>query len=351
MLTRPICLPSRFIRDVDFRPSQRAGLASNCNVKSAAKFVCLTAEIMVGGFMLTGIAAAQTSSAAASSAMISAESETGVKAVEPVKTNSEGGAAIVADPASLLPDLPPVPHANATLIGGTIERLDRVRDKLTVRVFGGNRFEAFFDPRTKIYNGKNPAAVTDLHQGERVYLETILDGDLIFARTIRVNTAPATGQSQGTILRIKPDGSEMSIRDAISPNPIRVRLDSATRVVQQDRPTPSSTLIPGSLVAVTFNSGSSGDVAREIRILALPGSEYTFAGPVTYLDLRSGLLVIDSTTDHKTYEIYLDSSAPLQDNLRVGAVVNVVAEFKGSRYAAQTVTVTSEGEASSQSPH
>src|SRR5579864_8011655 len=37
------------------------------------------------------------------------------------------------DPASLLPDLPPLPKAKASLIGGTIGRLDRVRDQITVQ--------------------------------------------------------------------------------------------------------------------------------------------------------------------------------------------------------------------------
>ena len=59
----------------------------------------------------------------------------------------------MADPASLLPDLPPVPRAKATLIGGTVERLDRVRERVTVRVFGGGRMSVLYDPRTRVYLG------------------------------------------------------------------------------------------------------------------------------------------------------------------------------------------------------
>src|SRR5260370_29398898 len=41
------------------------------------------------------------------------------------------------DPLSLVPDLPKLPPAKASLIGGNIGKLDRVRDQITVQVFGG----------------------------------------------------------------------------------------------------------------------------------------------------------------------------------------------------------------------
>src|SRR5207245_8310679 len=62
--------------------------------------------------------------------------------------SSAGDADITLDAASLLPDLPPVPAGKATLVGGTIERLDRVQDRLTVHVFGGEKMKILFDTRT-----------------------------------------------------------------------------------------------------------------------------------------------------------------------------------------------------------
>jgi len=63
---------------------------------------------------------------------------------------------------------------------------------------------------------------------------------------------------------------------------------------------------------------------------------------VINLDLRTGLLVLTSSTDRKTYEIYLEQSAgTVDDNLRQGAQVSVVARFDGDRYVARSVTVSS----------
>ena len=43
------------------------------------------------------------------------------------------------------------------------------------------------------------------------------------------------------------------------------------------------------------------------------------------------------------YEIYLDPSAPPDDDLHPGAMVTVVTDFQGSRYVARTLTIDSQG--------
>ncbi len=250
----------------------------------------------------------------------------------------------VVDPASLLPDLPPVPRAKATLIGGTVERLDRLRDQLTLRVYGGGRMNVWFDPRTRVYRGGAEATIADLREGDRVYFDTILDGSTVFARTIRIKTTPALGESEGIVLKYRSDRGELTMRDAISPAPVHVRLNSSTQFLQGDRAVPASTLVDGSLVGVKFNSEGNGhDVAREISILALPGTPYTFVGEVVHVDLRTNLLVIKSSTDRKTYEVYLDPSVVTDERLHAGAVVTVVANFESSRYLARNLTIDSQG--------
>src|SRR6202162_3992782 len=101
-----------------------------------------------------------------------------------------------ATPALPLPDPPTLPRAKATLIGGTVERLDRVRDQVTVRVFGGGRMNILFDPRTRVYQGRAQGTPADPRVGERVYLDTILDGDTVFAGRIRLQHVQAVGESQ-----------------------------------------------------------------------------------------------------------------------------------------------------------
>jgi len=137
---------------------------------------------------------------------------------------------------------------------------------------------------------------------------------------------------------------ELTIRDSISPEAVRVRLNSSTKFFQGNRAVSANVLTSGSLVAIKFSSEGNGrEIAREISILALPGTRYTFAGQIVHIDLRTGLLVINSSTDHKTYEVYLDPSVTPDDNLHPGAVVTVVANFENSRYVARNLTIDSQG--------
>ena len=257
---------------------------------------------------------------------------------EPAISEIDSGISI--DPASLLPDLPAVPRKNATLVGGTLEKLDRVRDRLTVRVFGGGRTTALIDPRTRVFRGTKQVTIADLREGQRIYLDTILDGSTIFAKNIRLDAAAALGESRGVIVKYRVDQGELSIQDGIAPFPVKVRLSSSTQFVQGDRTVPASLLVPGSLVDVTFTSEGNGhDTAQKVSILALPGTRYVFSGQVVHIDMRTGLLVLNSSTDHKTYEIYLDPSFPPDDNLQPGSTVTAVTSFQGSRYVARDLTV------------
>ena len=250
------------------------------------------------------------------------------------------------DPASLLPDLPALPHANATLIGGTILKLDRVRDEITVQIFGGGKMKIFFDPRTHIYSGSTQGVTTDLHQGDRVYIDTILDGSTVFAKNIRLKNAASAGESRGIVTAYRSDRGELTLRDVLSPRPLTVHITPQTKIVNGGHAGSAGQLVSGTLVALKFGAQQNGhDVAREISILAVPGEGFTFAGRVTGLDLRLGLLVITSSTDNKTYEIYFDPSLIQPDeNLRQSANVTVQTRYDGTRYVANRVTVNSNSE-------
>ncbi len=256
---------------------------------------------------------------------------------EPALDNAE----IALDPASLLPDLPSLPPAKATLVGGRVEKLDRVQDRLTLQVFGGGKMKVVFDPRTRIYRDGVPASAADLRPGDRVYVDTILDGSTVFARSIRLKSTAPTGESQGVI--VSYGRGVLTMRDQLSPHSVTVRLSPSTRIVKGDKISSANELVPGTLVAVKFGAQQDGhDLAREVAVLAAPGSSFTFAGEVINLDLRTGLLVLHSSTDRKTYEIYLDQAAgTVDDNLRQGAQVSVIARFDGDRYVARNVTVSS----------
>jgi hypothetical protein len=274
----------------------------------------------------------------------SATSTPSIEILRPAPPTSTPDATdVVIDPASLLPDLPKLPDAKASLIGGTVGRLDRVRDQITVQIFGGGKMKIFFDPRTHIYHDGAETSLADLHQGDHVYIETILDGSNVFARAIRLKTSTSAGESQGIITGYNDSKGELQLRDALSPQTIKIRITPQTRIVEGNRAASASRLAPGTLIAVKFGaSKDGGEVASEVSVLAAPGDSFTFAGQVTAIDLRLGLMVLTSSTDHKTYEIYLDPSVlTIDESVRPSVDVTVLTRFEGNRYVARIITVNS----------
>jgi hypothetical protein len=227
------------------------------------------------------------------------------------------------------------------MIGGTIERIDLVRDRVTLRLFGGGKESFLFDPRTRVYRGGKPVTTAELREGERVYLDTILDGSDVVARSIRLKGASGTGSSQGVVVRFRSNRGELTLRDALSPEPVDVKVSSSTKIMQGDKVVPVSTLVPGSLIAVTFSSAQGANTATDISILAQPGTQYTFSGQVVHIDLRTGLLVLNSATDRKTYEVYLPPSINPDDSLQPGATVTVTTGFDGEHYVVRNISAAS----------
>jgi hypothetical protein len=241
-----------------------------------------------------------------------------------------------------LPDLPPASsHNKVSLIGGTVEKLDLVKDEFTVQVFGGGKLNIYFDPRSHIYSNGSEASISSLRVGDRVSIDTMLDGGNIFARTIRLKGPTNGGESQGVVVSYAASSGQLILRDRISPQPLRLRITPQTRVIEAGHSASISQLVNGTLVAVKFDPQNNGrDVAKEISILAIPGTTFTFVGEVTGLDLSTGLLVMTSATDGKSYEIYLGPSAvTARDKLRQAVNVTVLTRFDGNRYVAQNVTV------------
>lgn len=269
---------------------------------------------------------------------ISLETSSPSSGVKPNAAPPNGDIAI--DPASLIPDLPPLPAAKATLVGGTIQKLDRVQDRVTLQLFGGGKTTVFFDGRTNVYRDGAPSSLASLKPGDRIYLDTILYNDMVFARNIRLRTGQAAGEGQGIVMSYRPDRTELVIRDATAPQPLRLRMTADTRVTRDGQPSSAANLREGALVAIRFSSQPSGrDFAQQISIVAEPGQDFTFAGKVKYLDLHTGVLVLTSSTNGKTYEVYLEPSVPVDQNLREGADITALTRFKENRYVAHSLTV------------
>lgn len=242
--------------------------------------------------------------------------------------------------ASSLPGVLPPPSGKTTLVGGTIENVDHVRDRLILDVFGGGRTAVLFDERTRVLRPGAAGSLDDLKNGERVYVDTALDGPDVFARTIRLAQRPA-GQSKGQIVAFEPARGELTLRDALSPEPVTMRVSATTAIRRGDHSAASSDLRPGTLVTLTFTPGSGGMAnVTQVSILASPGAGFVFSGRIDYLDLHRGLLVLVDPRDNQSYEVNVDSTAlRLTRDLRQGMDVTVQASFDGRHYEARTIAV------------
>ena len=242
-----------------------------------------------------------------------------------------------------LSEVPPLPAGKTTLLGGTIQSVDHVRDRLVLKVFGGSRTGVLFDERTHVFRDGKAASLEDLKNGERAYVDTTLDGTDIFARNIRIAAQASAGQSSGQIVDFRPGSGELIVRDTISPEPVRMHLAGNAVILKGDRTARPVELQPGTLVTLRFTPGS-GDapIVQQISILATPGAAFVFSGRIEHLDLRRGLLVLVDPRDNKSYEVYFDPAARrLTRDLRQGADVTVQASFDGTRYESRDIAVNS----------
>ena len=231
-----------------------------------------------------------------------------------------------------------------TLVGGIISGVDRIRNHLTVDVFGGGRWTVYFDERTHIFNHGAEVTQLALKKGERVYVDTMLDNNKrdIFARNIRVGVLAPPADAAGQIVEVDAGHLQIILRDTINSTSVRFSVDSNTRISRGATPATFQDLVAGSLVRVQFAPDRPNrGLAREIVVLAVPGSAFTFVGTVTFLDTHRNMLSVHNTADDKTYDIYfVPARTDAARRLAVGAQVHVVAIFEATHYAAQQITVT-----------
>ena len=237
--------------------------------------------------------------------------------------------------------VPPMPKGRVSLIGGTVQKIDPIRQRVTVRVFGSNKKMTFaYDERSHLFRDDAPVTYKALQIGEHVYIDSMLDRDNhLFARNVRVVTSLKPADARGQITQYQPQTGTLIIRDELSQGPVYLRIGPDTKIIGKGADSRQD-LIPGSLVAIRFASDyhRGGDVAREVEILAMPGASFTFAGPVTHLDVKDGILALHNQSDDKTYELRFDPGV-VTDEVTVGTSVVVSAEFSGTHYKAKTVKV------------
>lgn len=261
----------------------------------------------------------------------------------------EGKALPSADP---LMEPGEIPKGRITLVGGTATKVDRLRNRVTLQPFGGGkRMTVRFDERSHIYRDGRETTVTGIKEGDRVYADTMLLGPVVFARNIRVLTTSGPAEARGQVTQYDARSGRVTLVDDLTRQPVQFTVSRDTTFRGQGNSQASAQdILPGALLDVQFSPGHgrSGE-ARDIAVLARPGANYVFAGRVTNLDLRSGMLSVNNQTDSKNYDLHFDPARVEQrERLRVGAEITARATFDGKAYRASDLTVAKPAEQSAQ---
>ena len=220
-------------------------------------------------------------------------------------------------------------------------RVDPVRDRIVLTPFQGKREEIAFDVRTQFTRDGKTIAVRDLRPGTPIYADTIWDGQHVFAKSIRIFTSTHQDQEHGQILAFNAGDGTLHVRDELFPQPVDLKVNSNTVIRKNQSPGSVADLQPGSLVAIKFQPGSRGQ-AYQIDVLATPGAEFVFSGPVTHIDLLTHVIGISNRSDSVIYDIHFDPNrVRITPDLQEGADVDVNATFNGTEYSANTITIRS----------
>jgi hypothetical protein len=245
------------------------------------------------------------------------------------------------------PNLLALPPGKVTVMGGTVDRVDLINDQFTLRVFGAKPVKILFDERTRVYRDGKKTTVAGLRANERASVETMLDGTTVFARSIHMLSTSPQGECQGQVVSFDAGTRELTVSEVLSREPIKLMVPAGTAFVRQGQAesgsgtASASDLMKGTLVSATFTADNKGQgVASKIAILAMPGSQITFAGNVTYLNLRTKELALLDAQDQQSYKIFFDPALfPDARDLRVGSRVKVTAEFDGAHYVAKALAI------------
>lgn len=234
---------------------------------------------------------------------------------------------------------PPLPTGQASLIGGIVIKIDRVRERLTVKPFGGKNMTIYFDDRSHLYRDGVETTMLGIHKGDRVYVDSLTDGGHVLAKNIRVvHTLGENADARGQLMGYR--NGHIQMRDELSDMPVTFSVDANTVVRSEHGIGSTANLLPGSLIQVRFAPGQQSiGIAREIIIFAAPGSLFTFAGRVTNLDVSRGTMALANDRDNKSYEILFDPADAEYEQVGVGSGVTVTAMFDGAHYMARNLTI------------
>jgi hypothetical protein len=235
----------------------------------------------------------------------------------------------------------PLPNSPMSLIGGTVKKVDAIRNRVMIQPFGGGPEAAvLFDDRSHIYRNGAATTVLGIHRGDRVYVDTMSLEHKVFARTIRVETATGPVEAHGQVVHFNPSNHEVQMRESLTSQVVSFSISERTALHKKNGVATTADFVPGTLIEAVFAPGRKGGIANDVNILAVPGSSYVFVGRITNVDVRRGLLAIENESDQRNYELrYNAALVPEHDRLRVGAKVATHASFDGKSYLVDSISI------------
>src|SRR3974390_369284 len=156
------------------------------------------------------------------------------EATDPAASSNVGTpqTAAPAAPASPESQVEPWTTGKVSLVRGLLKSVDPIHDVLVVHVFGGGDLRILFDARTQLFQKNSRMRATGLTPGTVVSVDTVIDNGKLFARTVRTDSSNA-GELNGQVVRYDAGASQVTIRDAMSPKEISLRITGATAFVSQ----------------------------------------------------------------------------------------------------------------------
>ena len=107
----------------------------------------------------------------------------------------------------------------------------------------------------------------------------------MFALSIHMLSRTPEGECQGQVLKYNPESRELTVNDALSRVPIKLRVPAGTAFVRAAQAASSSgevgpsNLVKGTLISVRYESDNQGrGIASQIAILATPDQHLCSVG-------------------------------------------------------------------------
>lgn len=249
-------------------------------------------------------------------------------------------------PSRRVKDLPPLPKGKSTILGGSINGVDPVRDQFELNIYGSKPMKILFDERTQVFRDGKKIGLRDFGPAAHASVQTTLDGAKVFAVSVHILSSEPGGNYQGRVLNYDAERGVLTLTSSGNGQPFQVAVSSQTSFKRLGQTAFSKIesgthdLMPGSLVNVKFAADNHGHgVAQEISVLAAPGATFIFAGTVTELDVHTGSLVLVDPRTNQSYRIAFDPTRDPANRLRAGQRVRIEADYDGSHYVATQISI------------